>query len=92
MRIKPANYAPRILLPDFSDSLSIYGPSIFSIKKIQILPPVGPIPKSKKLKPKFQQPLEVNQIEPFANSSINFKRELARSSEDEFEFLRTSKY
>lgn len=38
-----ANLVPRILVPDPAVYLPIYGPSLYNIYKIQILPPIGPI-------------------------------------------------
>ena len=37
------NLVPRILVPDPAVYLPIYGPSLYNIYKIQILPPAGPI-------------------------------------------------
>lgn len=34
---------PRILVPDPAVYLPIYGPSLYNVYKIQILPPIGPI-------------------------------------------------
>jgi hypothetical protein len=42
------NYTPRILVPEHSQPyLPFYGPSLTQIKKVQILPPMGPIPALK---------------------------------------------
>lgn len=38
-----ANLVPRILVPDPAVYLPIYGPSLYNVYKIQILPPIGPI-------------------------------------------------
>ena len=96
MRLKPTNYIPRILLPDFTDSLPVYGPSIFNINKIQILPPLGPVFRHKtsatNIRPKFEQPM-INQIEPIEpNITGTIKRELLGSDlDEEFDILRTSR-
>lgn len=43
----PSNYLPRILVPEFSAYLPVYGPSLYNINKIQLLPPKGPIKQFK---------------------------------------------
>lgn len=69
----PPSYLPRILVPEFSAYLPVYGPSLYNINKIQLLPPKGPIkqfkaveqPKENRLRPAVSaEPVVTRQREP----------------------------
>lgn len=81
------NLVPRILVPEAAVYLPIYGPSLYNVFKIQILPPEGPIQtddlgevsSSTRSISKLEGPFRGNQImpnEPVKDVTTNIKREL----------------
>lgn len=65
-------YLPRILVPEFSAYLAVYGPPIYNINKIQLLPPLGPISNYKYGTPALKNNIaNLDNDEPFPNSLRN---------------------
>lgn len=88
------NLVPRILVPEPAVYLPIYGPSLYNVFKIQILPPAGPIKPVQaeevsmlssplRTTSKLELPFTDNQIEPLEPMRIEPSQNFTNSNKRE---------